>query len=309
APETSWAAPPPETSWAALSPDPAGSQAKPAAPPWAAPSRAWDQPAEGDDPDLRGALTTVADGMPDAHADIAATVLRRVTRRRRLRVVMWSTVSLHTVVVFAAMITVVLNSVAAGVETAFSEPRAAFDRPTPFFDYTPPPDDVPDPLPATLREPVQYAYQGFCQGAVQGGSSTDPQPCAQWRLTTVSGDEWRLEGAAAPLAISPDGHRVAYRTLAGPYVVRDLPTGVVKTISVPYNLATPEITISPNGRYSPSATATRPPRRSTSTRTAPSTTTRRASRSSRCRTTARGWSARRRTSRTSEVTRPSASSS
>ncbi|GAA3527561.1 hypothetical protein GCM10022419_002930 [Nonomuraea rosea] len=216
--------------------------------PWTVPAASWDaQDPAADDPGLRAALIRVAAGMPHVH--LSEPVLSRITRRRRIRALTWTAASLGALGALVAMTTLGLDALARNVE------RATAER-TPGLDYTPTPQRLPDALPAKLSDPVSHANLNYCE---ESGDSNDPPPCGQWRLTTASGEEWRLQGARAgydkgngstlPLAISQDGHRLAYRDTTGAYVVRDLPTGRVKTIGVQDRPVDPHLTTSPNGRF------------------------------------------------------------
>ncbi|SPL95133.1 unnamed protein product [[Actinomadura] parvosata subsp. kistnae] len=221
-------------------------------PDWAHPSETAQAaaPHTPEDQGPRGALVALAAELPATHTDLAAPVLALIGRKRRIRVATWTTVSVGTVGAFVALIVLGVNAMVANVERtiARSSPTSAQQAE----------EDVPDPLPATLDDPIQYAYLGYCRGRTDNDPS-NPQPCAQWRLQTTSGNEWRLGGARAgyeedsrtsmPLAISQDGRRIAYRQLDGAYVVRDVPSGAVKTIDVEAGKGSAHLTSSPNGRY------------------------------------------------------------
>ncbi|KAB8197773.1 hypothetical protein FH608_004420 [Nonomuraea phyllanthi] len=212
---------------------------------WAAPVQARDFVPAADEPGLRAALIRVAAEM--SRTGLTEPVLSSLARRRRIRLATWTAVSLGTVGAFAALVVAGLSSIA---DTLDRMPATALDAT---------PDQVPEPLPATLDDPIGSAYLGWCEGGGRARNSSDPRPCEQWRLVTTSGREWRLEGARSgydettfatlPLAISHDGHRLAYRDLKGSYVVRDLRTGTVRTIDLRHREALPHITSSPNGRY------------------------------------------------------------
>ncbi|WP_431915584.1 hypothetical protein [Nonomuraea jabiensis] len=209
--------------------------------PWTVPAQASDT----DDPGLRAALVRLAAAMP--HVNLSEPVLTGIGRRRRIRVTLWATVSAGAVGAFAALVVIAVSTLAGNLEKATGGIGTA---PTPS-------DEVPMAMPDKLGDPIRYAYTDYCEGA--SSDSSDPQPCGQWRLTTLSGQEWRLHTARAgydedtlialPLAISQDGHRLAYRHRDGSYVVHDLPTGVVKKIDIEHEETLPHITSSPNGRY------------------------------------------------------------
>ncbi|GGK79132.1 hypothetical protein Sme01_22170 [Sphaerisporangium melleum] len=128
------------------------------------------------------------------------------------------------------------------------------------------------PLPGRGIGPARFAYLGWCghDRAPGFGASTLGTECAQWRLITKDGKEYRLPEAvgifveqtsqnrgnnAAPLAISQDGRRVAYysekdrafkvRDLAGGRVWR-LPLNVSRDYLMKWGGA---VRLSPDGRY------------------------------------------------------------
>ncbi|MEU1386344.1 MULTISPECIES: hypothetical protein [unclassified Nonomuraea] len=217
------------------------------APEPAAPTAAPQDAAPGD-PALRAALLGLAAGMP--RADLAETVLRRVTARRRIRASVWTSASLGLVAAMVAAIVAGLSAVADRVDETMA--RATFDPGT-----RGPGQEVRDPLPAALPDPVRFAYPGYCRDAEADAHA--PQPCGQWVLTTRSGTEWRLPDARAgydpatgeymPLALSQDGHRLVYQNPQGRYLVHDLPTGVVKGIDATAGDGEAHIRSSPDGRY------------------------------------------------------------
>ncbi|MGV9377289.1 hypothetical protein ACWDRB_15810 [Nonomuraea sp. NPDC003707] len=229
-----------QTPWVAPE-DPPGIAHEAEATPWAVPTPGSDT----DEPGLRAALVRIAAGMP--HTNLSEPVLTRIGRRRRLRVTLWAAASAGAVGAFAALVVIAASTLAGNLEKAADDGSTALT----------PPDEVPMAMPDKLGDAVRYAYTDYCEGA--SSDSGDPQPCGQWRLTTLSGKEWRLQAARAgydedtlialPLAISQDGHRLAYRHRDGSYVVHDLPTGVVKKIDIKHEETLPHITSSPNGRY------------------------------------------------------------
>ncbi|MBB5777229.1 hypothetical protein [Nonomuraea jabiensis] len=220
---------------------PPGTAQEPEPTPWTVPAQGPDT----DDPGLRAVLVRIALGMP--HLNLSEPVLTRIGRRRRTRVTLWATVSAGAVGAFAALVVIAVSNLAGNLEKATGDSGTALT----------PSDEVPMAMPDKLGDPIRYAYTDYCEGA--SSNSSDPRPCGQWRLTTLSGKEWRLPAARAgydeetlialPLAISQDGHRLAYRHRDGSYVVHDLPTGVVKKIDIEHEETPPHITSSPNGRY------------------------------------------------------------
>ncbi|MGI5284020.1 hypothetical protein ACQEVF_11865 [Nonomuraea polychroma] len=216
--------------------------------PWAVPARAWDAGAEDDEPAVRAALIRIAGEMPHVH--FSDTVLRSIARRRRIRTATWTTVIVGSVGAFAVLTIAGMTAVARNIEQAIDESDG---YPTTYQT----PEKTPDAIPAKLTDPIHYAYVGHCGNTPN--EPGNPQPCGQWRLVTVSGDEWRLPGAGAgydedtgvefPLAVSHNGRRLAYRDNQGSYVVRDLPTGTVKRIDVDDEPSGATLTSSPNGRY------------------------------------------------------------
>ncbi|TMR09089.1 hypothetical protein ETD86_44980 [Nonomuraea turkmeniaca] len=217
--------------------------------PWAVPARAWDAgAAEDDEPAVRSALIRIAGEMPHIH--LADAVLRVIGMRRRIRAATWTTLVTGSVAAFAVLTMAAVTAVARNIEQVIAEPGGY-----PSSYQTP--EKTPDAIPAQLSDPIHYASQGYCGNTPN--EPANPQPCGQWRLTTVSGAEWRLPGAGAgydedtgvvlPLAISPNGRRLAYRDNQGSYVVQDLPTGTLRRIDVDDEQLAATITSSPNGRY------------------------------------------------------------
>ncbi|WP_143078919.1 hypothetical protein [Nonomuraea pusilla] len=89
------------------------------------------------------------------------------------------------------------------------------------------------PLPSSGVGPATYAYTCGIAGTDEPAGA-----CGHWRLLTRDGGQWYLpealgdyetdgnDGGTAPLAISPDGLRIAYyRAGDGRLVVRELATG------------------------------------------------------------------------------------
>ncbi|WP_188191094.1 hypothetical protein [Nonomuraea sp. SYSU D8015] len=216
---------------------------------WAVPASAWDVVPGDDDPELRAALIHLAAAeMPHVH--LSGPVLRLIRRRRRIRSTAWATISVGAAGGFVALVVAATTALAGNIERAMTEP-------TGLPQYTESPQQVPPPIPDELEEPVRYAYAGYCRGTPN--NPANPEACGQWRLTTTSGDEWRLPHAGAgydedtgivlPLAVSQNGHRLAYRDNQGSYLVLDLPTGEFKRIDLDDQQATPHFTSSPDGRY------------------------------------------------------------
>ncbi|TMR96981.1 hypothetical protein [Nonomuraea basaltis] len=222
----------------------------PGSTPWEAPARAWDVVPDADDPALRAVLVRIAAAeMPHIH--LSGPVLRLIGRRRRIRAATWTTLTVGAMGAFVALTLVAVTAVARNIERVTAEPSGfttAYPQPT---------EKIPEALPASLSDPISYAYVSYCGGT--GNNPANPQPCGQWRLTTVSGDEWRLPGAGAgydedrgdtlPFALSQNGRRLAYRNNQGSYVVHDLPTGTIKRIDVDDSSSAAHLTSSPNGRY------------------------------------------------------------
>ncbi|WP_344481864.1 hypothetical protein [Nonomuraea monospora] len=223
-------------------------------PEWAAPSPQHAEPHARDGAGPRGGLVALVTALPATHTDVAGAVLARITRGRRIRVATWTTVSVGTLSAFVALVVAGVNSMATTFEQAMTSPTSSYTPPSVEEEEA----ELPGLLPAKLDDPIQYAWQGYCRSEGENNAN-DPRPCAQWRLQTTSGNEWRLGGARAgydedsgvtmPLAISQDGRRLAYRQLTGQYAVRDLPTGVVKLIDVRDAQVAPHLTVSPNGRF------------------------------------------------------------
>ncbi|MFI7695328.1 hypothetical protein ACIBQ6_40105 [Nonomuraea sp. NPDC049655] len=247
-------APEPTAPWTlAPAPEPTASWTLGPAPELAAPAAGPHDAAPGD-PALRAALLGLAAGMPRAGladlADLAETVLRRVTARRRIRASVWTFASLGLVAAMVAAAAAGLSALAARMDEATA--RSPIGPGT-----RAPAQEIRDPLPAALPDPVRFAYPGYCRDAE--ADARDPQPCGQWVLTTRSGAEWRLPDARAgydpatgeymPLALSQDGHRLLYQNPQGRYLVHDLPTGVVKRIDATAGDGEAHISSSPDGRY------------------------------------------------------------
>ncbi|MEV0591903.1 hypothetical protein [Nonomuraea cavernae] len=195
---------------------------------------------------------------PAALAVLTGEVLRGIKRGRRVRRAVVGTVSAGVIASFVAVVYVGLTLIAENAKNAAdTTDSAAFATPEEdsFESETPLP--VPDPVPERLEEAVRFAYVGYCQSS--DAATTDPAPCSQWRLVTESSHEWRMDAARAgmgrgtegtgPLALSQDGHRVAYRTTAGGYAVEDLSTGTTRTVDLAPRSETTYIVSSPNGRY------------------------------------------------------------
>ncbi|YCK42368.1 hypothetical protein ACNF49_52510 [Actinomadura sp. ATCC 39365] len=125
------------------------------APEPAAPTAAPQDGAPGDQA-LRAALLGLATGMP--RTDLAETVLRRVTARRRIRVAVWTSASLGLVAAMVATIVAGLSAVADRVDETMA--RATSDPGT-----RGPGQEVRDPLPTALPDPVRFAYPGYCRDA------------------------------------------------------------------------------------------------------------------------------------------------
>jgi hypothetical protein len=192
----------------------------------------------------------VAAEMP--YTDLAEAVVARIKTRRRVRVSAWTFTSVGLAGALVATIAVSVAAVVDNVDRAIAE-----YTPTPFAVPTER-DEIPDPLPATLTDPIRSAAFDYC-GEAEANNPRDPEPCGQWRVTTLTGDAWRLDdvragydeetGGYMPLAVSQDGHRLAYQNSQGRYLVHDLPTGLIKGIDVVDPFREARITSSPSGRY------------------------------------------------------------
>ncbi|MGW2152142.1 hypothetical protein [Nonomuraea sp. NPDC001699] len=230
---------PPRTDTTPSSPWTLGAAPEPAAPA---------EEGQDADPALRAALLSLAAELP--RTDLAGTVLRRLTTRRRVRASVWTLASAGLVAALVATVVAGLSAVADNVNEAMA--RSPFDP-----GAAGAAEETRDPLPTALPDPVRFAYPGYCRDAEV--DAHDPRPCGQWVLTTRSGTEWRLPGARAgydpatgdsmPLALSQDGHRLAYQNPQGRYLVHDLPTGAVKRIEATAGDGEAHIASSPDGRY------------------------------------------------------------
>jgi hypothetical protein len=131
---------------------------------------------------------------------------------------------------------------------------------------------VTDALPASGVGPVSYAYYDWCGQELKPGKmrALGGKECLQWKVVTRTGQTYRVPEAvsvyveqskgnymntAAPLAITPDGRRIAYYSEKDQkFAVRDLASGKIW-------LAMPTVTrqqlvtrdtllhLSPDGRY------------------------------------------------------------
>ncbi|MFI6316577.1 hypothetical protein ACIBG8_03610 [Nonomuraea sp. NPDC050556] len=165
-------------------------------------------------------LAALAAAQPPV--DVADEVLRAVRGNRRRRIALTVGASALSAGVLAAAVAVEVVMVAG--------------RTWP----------TPAAMPATLSEPVAYAYRSLCE------KETDI-PCLQWRLITVSGKEWRVPDAAygdeSTFHITLDGTRVAYVDTGGRAVARDLTTGVRRPVGSGLAGEGAFFVSSRNGRY------------------------------------------------------------
>jgi ribosomal protein S4E len=117
-------------------------------------------------------------------------------------------------------------AIAAGLATMVTAPQAAQAMPP----------QAAQAMPHHEHDGIRYASVKGCK--VKGGSQ---RPCGQWRLVMHSGSKTTLPDAetiahkangksskdqVAPIAVSGDGHRIAYFTKAGRLAVRTLGGGV-----------------------------------------------------------------------------------
>lgn len=171
--------------------------------------------------------------------EVADEVLPPVMRRRRVRIGLISAAS--TLVTAAILGTIAFGAVLVigqadqfGATLPLRGPQSESDK------------EVPAALPAAIDEPIAYAYSTYC------GPEED-KTCAQWRLVTTEGAEWRVadakHDATGLMHVSQDGTRIAYLSTQNTYLVRDLPTGVSKKINVRIDGTTPHFVSSPNGRF------------------------------------------------------------
>lgn len=215
-------------------------------------------PRQGDGPweaALRRELAVLSAAMPVLDpAPIAAEAMRAAARRgdtrRSLVTSTGLTLAALIVVPFAFGVAGLAGQVG-GVLPGSSEEHAA----------------VPGTLPPSLRDPVRFAYRGYCAPSVwdriEGTEeAARDDGCDQWRIVTTGGERWRvadmardLGGSMQPLlAISGDGEHVAYYSEASSdFVVLDRrhttpeETGVATGGDGPPEDA--HLVISPGGRW------------------------------------------------------------
>ncbi|GAA0390887.1 hypothetical protein Acor_19220 [Acrocarpospora corrugata] len=150
---------------------------------------------------LRDELRGIADEAP--LVDLGARALRRAKHRR-------ATTAILTV---AAMVAIISG----GTATLFT----GGPLPDPIV-LVPIPETVV-PLPENNVQPLAGAYRHRCL-------PDDPTRCegVEWRVFTTSGSTYRLTdaGTASPVAITPDGRRIAYwNAEQQTFNLRDLATG------------------------------------------------------------------------------------
>jgi len=175
---------------------------------------------------LRDALHTLAEEAPPTA--MAERVVRRAHRRRRARLLAVSASAAVAAVVVVASVNLGGDDRSAPADGG---PRNVINS-----------GPVPRPLPSGAVGPIKYAYTDSCQ---QGQVRIPDDPCRQWRVVDRSGKQWRVPDALrsaaprkggepvyGPLAVSGDGHRIAYyRPADESFVVRDLSTGTTTVAS------------------------------------------------------------------------------
>ncbi|WP_405144636.1 hypothetical protein OG589_42660 [Sphaerisporangium sp. NBC_01403] len=133
--------------------------------------------------------------------------------------------------------------------------------------------EVTDVLPSSGVDPLSYAYYDWCGQKWQAGKNTGGfagKECAQWRVVTRTGQSFRMPEAlsiyteqsgenymntAAPVAITPDGRRIAYYSEKDQkFAVRDLASGRIWLTPQTVSRATMVsggglLRLSPDGRF------------------------------------------------------------
>ncbi|RFU40238.1 hypothetical protein DZF91_18360 [Actinomadura logoneensis] len=200
---------------------------------------------------LRGALDELAEDAPTRVN--AARVLTAARRRRRLRLI-----AVPSATALTAAAAVLVGTATAGGGADHPGPAERPDAPLATRTDAPlatrpgeilnPRGVLPGPLPAGKVEPVVYGFLDHCGWLRPKGAASASGACAQWRLVGRSGKQWRLPdgvgsravkprdymSADTPLAISPDGWRIAYqRAKDQRLVVRDLSSGKVTPVGPP----------------------------------------------------------------------------
>ncbi|MDF2710753.1 MAG: hypothetical protein K0R62_6405 [Nonomuraea muscovyensis] len=184
--------------------------------------------------------------------DLAERALRGARRRRRIGVY---GSALATLVAVALSATVLTGGLLGGADEGTISGRAT------------------DVLPASGVDPLAYAYYDMCGRRWRLGENTRDfagEDCVQWRVVTRTGQNFRMPEAlsfytdqtrqnymntAAPVAITPDGRRIAYYSEKDQrFAVRDLESGEVRSAPQTVTRATMVahgglLRLSPDGRY------------------------------------------------------------
>lgn len=222
---------------------------------------------------LHDALAEIAESAPRRDPldllDLVEPAARTGRRRRRLRMIATGGAA---VAVAAAVV------IAAGLPTLFSARPARPGPATGRGDDAPVQVKVPLPPPAELPEDGIPERGGATPAAMlvykihcDSDDIEDAESCAQWRLVATDGSQWRLGDALSnlplghgkveygdafgPLALTPDGRRIAYhQSRKDRLVVRDLGTGKVEPLPVElpakrFEREEARLTWSPDGRW------------------------------------------------------------
>lgn len=177
--------------------------------------------------ELRELLMEIADDAPDT--EMAGPALR-TARRRRMRRLAAAPAGL-----------LVVAGLAVGGVTAFQQ--AAPDPAGPAEHLGVLNAHVPPALPARGVAPARLAYQDYCRTSPKAAAAKGA--CAQWRILTADGKQYRVPGSLGAhrgsddilqtsrlFAVSGDGGRVMYyQAGAQRVVVRDLATGDEHTVA------------------------------------------------------------------------------
>ncbi|MFG3435682.1 hypothetical protein ACGF0J_00440 [Nonomuraea sp. NPDC047897] len=199
---------------------------------------------------LRDELHLLARQAPAV--DLAERAVRGARRRRRIG--LYGS-ALATLVAVALGATVLAGGLLGGAEQGTISGR------------------VTDVLPTSGVDPLAYAYYDMCGVKWTPGKNTGEfagKDCVQWHVVTRTGQNFRMPEAlsfytdqseqnymntAAPVAITPDGRRIAYYSEKDQrFAVRDLASGDVRLAPQTVSRATMVtngglLRLSPDGRH------------------------------------------------------------
>jgi hypothetical protein len=162
------------------------------------------------------AAETPAVDVPGVTGEILRTARRRRMRRRvRATIAGIAAAALVGTAVIAGM-SALVGGIQDSARRTNSDPQAIGDGGDSQDQEA---QDVPDELPSSVDHPIRYAYRHYCED-----DSGDPGACANWRVVTTTGDEWRIPGAddrggGQLFTVSGDGNRLAYYDTSATAVV------------------------------------------------------------------------------------------